>query len=314
MSWLLLSGLLFLGLLLLGLLPLVRERWRRTMGPGARNAAPGRFARLSRGLTHYQWHGPTRGPIAVCVHGLTTPSFVWGGLAEGLVAQGYRVLTYDLYGRGFSDRPAGAQDKAFFVTQLEEMLAHEGITEDFTLVGYSMGGAIATAYTATHPDRIRTLVLLASAGLKTEPGKMGRFIRDESPLGDWLMLALFPQLHRRGCEAERALPSSVPGIIDLQKNELRYKGFVPAVLASLRGILAEDRGDDLRQIHRSGVPILAIWGDADQVIPISAVGRMTEQARSARQEVIKSAGHGLPYTHTQEVLEIIAANSRNRLD
>ncbi|MFT6459891.1 MAG: pimeloyl-ACP methyl ester carboxylesterase [Pseudophaeobacter arcticus] len=320
MTWLLLPTLLFLGLLFLGLLstlallPLLRERLRRTMGPGARNGAPGSFARLSRGLTHYQWHGPTRGPVAVCVHGLTTPSFVWGGFAEGLTAKGYRVLTYDLYGRGFSDRPKGAQDSAFFVSQLEELLEQEGITGDFTLVGYSMGGAIATAYAAAHPDRIRALVLLASAGLKSEPGKMARFIRDHSPLGDWLMLALFPRLHRRGCEAERAQPSSVPGIVDLQQNELRYKGFVAAVLASLRGILMEDRGDDLRRIHRSGVPILAIWGGEDEVIPVSSIGRMTEQARSARQEVIETAGHGLPYTHTQEVLEIIAANHRRAFE
>lgn len=298
----------------LGLFPVMRERFRRTMGPGARNAAPGDFANLSRGLTHFQWRGPQRGPIAVCVHGLTTPSFVWDGFAAGLVEKGFRVLTYDLYGRGFSDRPEGAQNRAFFVTQLEELLEHEGISGDFTLVGYSMGGAIATAYTAAHPDRIRELVLLASAGLKTNPGKIGLFIRNHPGVGDWLMHALYPRLHIRGTEAERTLPSSVPEIVDLQQNELRFKGFVPAVLASLRGILSEDMGDDLRQIHQVGVPMLAIWGEIDDIVPISSIGRMTEQARSAKQEVIDGAGHGLPYTHTEAVLEIIAANHRRGLE
>ncbi|MEP4035321.1 alpha/beta hydrolase [Pseudophaeobacter sp.] len=309
MIWLLLPCLL-IGL---GLFPLLRERLRRPMGSGARNAAPGSFARLSRGLTHYQWHGPARGPIAVCVHGLTTPSFVWGGLADGLVAKGYRVLTYDLYGRGFSDRPAGEQDRSFFIHQLEELLEHEGVTGDFTLVGYSMGGAIATTYASAHSDQIRELVLLASAGLKTNPGKIGLFIRDHPHLGNWLMLALFPRMHRRGCEAERPLPTSVPGIIDLQKNELHYRGYIPAVLASLRGILSEDLSDDLRHIHRQGVPLLAIWGGTDEVIPVSSIGRMTEQARSARQEVVEGAGHGLPYTHTEEVLDLIATNHRQGL-
>lgn len=322
LPWLLLTCLVLLLALGLGLLPLFRERLRHPMGSGARNAAPGNFAPLSRGVTHYQWHGPARGPIAVCVHGLTTPSFVWGGLtaghsgglAAGLVAKGYRVLTYDLYGRGFSDRPEGPQDRSFFIQQLEELLAHEGISGDITLVGYSMGGAIATTYTAAHPDQIRELVLLASAGLQHEPGKITRYIRDHPGLGDWLMLALFPYQHRRGCEAERRLPSTVPDVVDLQKNELRYRGYIPAVLASLRGILSEDLSADLRQIHRQGVPMLAIWGAEDTVIPISALGRMTKEARSARQEVIETAGHGLPYTHTDAVLEIIAANHRQGLE
>jgi len=310
MSWLLL---ILLALLALAVFPLLREGLRKTMGPSARNEAPGEFASLSAGLTHYQWIGPRRGPIAVCVHGLTTPSFVWHGLAEGLAEKGYRVLVYDLYGRGYSDRPQGVQDRTFFLSQLEELLEHEGISDDFTLLGYSMGGAIATAYTAAHPDKVRELVLLASAGLKTNPGKIGEFIRNRPGLGDWLMHAAYPRLHIRGTEAERQLPSSVPGIIDLQQRELNYKGFVPAVLSSLRGILSEDRAEDLRHIHRQGVPILAIWGGIDDVVPVSSVGKLTEVARSAKQVEVAEAGHGLPYTHTDEVLEIIAAHHRKGL-
>ena len=95
-------------------LPFAFESRRKVMGPEDRRDAPGEFIELSQGITHYQWHGPVRGPIAVCVHGLTTPSFVWQGLTAGLTAMGYRVLTYDLYGRGYSDRPKGDQTDAFF--------------------------------------------------------------------------------------------------------------------------------------------------------------------------------------------------------
>lgn len=296
------------------LFPLLRDRFRQSMGEEQRQLAPGQFARLTQGLTHYRWFGPTRGPIVVCVHGLTTPSFVWGGLANGLVKMGFRVLTYDLYGRGYSDRPNGLQDREFFLTQLEDLLEHEKVEGDFTLIGYSMGGAIATAYAAAHPSRIRELVLLASAGLVTNPGKIGQFIRNRPGIGDWLMHALYPRLHIKGTEAERSLRSSVPSIVDLQQRELTFKGFVPAVLSSLRGILSEDMGPDLKSLHQQGVPMLAIWGGIDDVVPISSLGRMSEQARSAKQEVIDAAGHGLPYTHTQEVLEVIAANHRRGLE
>ena len=297
---------LFLILLLAALaLPLIIEARRKPMDANARGDLPGSLATLPQGITYYQWFGPQRGPIVVCVHGLTTPSFVWQGLANAMGAMGYRVLVYDLFGRGYSDRISGPQDSGFFLQQLDDLLEDQDIRADFTLLGYSMGGAIATAYTAAHPDKVRQLILLASAGMGVKAGKMGQFIASTPVIGDWLMLALFPHLHRKGTEAERDLPGSVRGIVDLQQNELRFRGFVPAVLASMRGILSGTQQDEHQAIHRAGVPVLAIWGRDDALIPLTAMGTLTEWSRNARQDVIDGAGHGLTYTHTDAVIASI---------
>ena len=124
------------------------------MDDAARREAPGEFVTLSRGVTHYQWHGHVDGPVIVMVHGLSSASWVFSGLFHGLSLMGFRILTYDLYGRGYSDRPPGEQDKDFFVGQLEELLTALGIPEDkeICLFGYSMGGAISTCYAAKHPE------------------------------------------------------------------------------------------------------------------------------------------------------------------
>ncbi|UWQ32565.1 alpha/beta hydrolase [Leisingera sp. M527] len=305
--------LLVLVVLLIAAAPFLRERLRKPMNSQARQSAPGAFAQLSGGLTHYRWSGPLRGPVAVCVHGLTTPSFVWDGVARGLAAMGYRVLSYDLYGRGYSDRPEGLQDSRFFTTQLEQLLQDQEVGDDFTLIGYSMGGAIATAFAAAHPTRLRELILLAPAGFGSSQGRLTRMIRHVPLMGSWLMHTLYPALHIRSTEAERNLPTSVPGITDLQQRELGFQGFIPAVLAALRGILNEDFTDELRGLHKAGVPALVIWGQDDAVIPPNSAGRLAERARSVRQEEIPGAGHGLPYTHTDEVLQIIAENHRRGL-
>jgi pimeloyl-ACP methyl ester carboxylesterase len=240
--------------------------------------------------------------VAVCVHGLTTPSFVWQGIAAGLGTLGYRVLVYDLYGRGYSDRPDGPQDSAFFITQLEELLEDQGITGDFTLLGYSMGGAIATAFAALHPERLRALVLIAPAGLGHDLGRLAERVARGGPLAQWLMLAGFPRSFRKGCEAERHLPSSVPGIVDLQQAQLRYRGFVPAVSRSIAGMVSEDLTEEHADIAETRLPVLAIWGREDTVIPLRSMARLAEVNRSARQEVIEGAGHGLTYTHSDAVL------------
>ena len=64
------------------------ERLRRPMDDIARGNAPGQFAELSQGRTHYRWDGAVRGPVIVCIHGLTTASYVWDPLVPRLALMG----------------------------------------------------------------------------------------------------------------------------------------------------------------------------------------------------------------------------------
>src|SRR5882762_5619014 len=72
----------------------------------ARNNAPGQFITLSDGVTHYQEFGPNSGKNVLLIHGGGIAGFeVWNNTIPFLVSKGYHVLAYDLYGRGYSDRP-----------------------------------------------------------------------------------------------------------------------------------------------------------------------------------------------------------------
>jgi pimeloyl-ACP methyl ester carboxylesterase len=287
------------------LAPTVAEVFRPRMGPQPRHSAPGKFADLSRGVTHYQWLGPEDGPVVVCVHGLTTPSFVWEGITPRLAEAGYRVLTYDLYGRGFSDRPRGAQEAEYFTAQLDELLEHLGVVGKFTLIGYSMGGSIGACYAAQHQERLKSLILLAPAGMGHDLGPVARLVVNYGGFGRWLFMAMYGRSFRQGTEMERDLPSSVPDIVDRQQNELRYRGFRGAVLSSMRGILDRDLEEEHRSVAESGLPVLAIWARDDDVIPISGMGKLAEWNRRAEHEVIEGAGHALAYSHSDEVVGLL---------
>lgn len=267
--------------------------------------APGQFADLSQGRTHYRWIGPVRGPVIVAVHGLATPSEVWAGVGEGLAGFGYRVLVYDLYGRGWSEAVAGRQDADFFIQQLEDLLEDQGLTEDVTLVGYSMGGAIATAFAARHPERVTRLILLASAGMDMAEDTVHRFMRQWPVVGSWLHGVYEPIRMRAGIMLHKAAASDVPGMPDVQLREMGHKGFFPAVLSSRRGLLADRQMQEHQRIGREDVPVVAIWAVDDTVIPISGLGSLAQWNRNARQEEIKGAGHGVVYTHANAVLEVL---------
>lgn len=290
-------------------IPFLAERRKPDMDDALRAEAPGAFAELSDGRTHYQWSGPEDGPILVCIHGLTTPSHVFAALVPGLVAQGYRVLTYDLYGRGYSDRPRGAQTRHFFIRQLRDLLQDQGITGEITLLGYSMGGSIATVFAYEEPERVVRLILLAPAGLVHTPGALSEVARRVPVFGDWLMLTLGGWSLRRGTRQQKAHSSIVRDLSARQDAETTRRGYLPGVLSSQRNMLAEVLAEEHRALDAAGVPVQAIWGEVDPVIPLQAVGKLTERNRNARQTVIRGAGHGLVYTHPREVLGAIAEAS-----
>ena len=285
--------------------PYIAERRRLVLDDDARADAPGAFIDLKHGRTHYRYFGPQSAPLAVCVHGLTTPSFVFEALADGLVAKGYRVLVYDHYGRGFSDRPTAAQDREFFVSHLDELLNALGEHEKFLLIGYSMGGAVVAAYTAAFAQRVRNLVLVAPAGMGHQLGPLANFIRVMPGIGDWLFMAGYGRSHRKGTEKERALHSAVPFVVDRQQRELQYRGFLPSVLSSLRNGLRAQAKADHQSIHEAGTKVVAIWGAADDVIPLDCKDKMAGWNPAAEQVVVPDEGHSLPYTHPDAVLDQI---------
>lgn len=294
-------------IVLLGIIavPISIELTRSPVSQRQRRDAPGRFALLSQGTTHYVWMGPERGPVALCVHGLSTSSYVWRGLAKGLALMGFRVLVYDHYGRGLSDTVRGKQNADFFLRQLTDLLAHEKVEEPVTVLGYSMGGAIAAHFAATCPGMVRQLILLAPAGMRDLAGKKLRIARDWPIIGDWLFLLVYPFQLRKGLAAEAGLAGSVEGINAMQRAETDRRGYFPAMLSSLRGILRHTAEDQHKAIARAGLPVLCIWAQEDEVINLKGKKTLAKWNPDARQVVVPDAGHSLTYTHTQQVLEAI---------
>lgn len=288
-------------------LPLAAHARRYKVDAVRRRQAPGEFADLPTGKTHYRWSGPETGPVAVCVHGLTTPSYAWAGIAQGLNVMGFRVLTYDLYGRGFSDLPRGAQSKAFFLAQLEALLADQGVEEIDVLLGYSMGGSIVTFYAQAHPERVKRLVVLASAGLGHTAGRLADFVRRTPPVGDWLMQVLGGAYFGRSTGARNAAIAVMPDIEQWHRPESQRRGFVQAVLSSHRHMLMQSTLQAHAKLAAAQVPVLAIWAEEDQSIPATALGKLAEVNRDAHQDVIKGATHGLPYSHPRDVLRVLEA-------
>ncbi|WP_108813657.1 alpha/beta fold hydrolase [Loktanella sp. Alg231-35] len=299
-----------LAVLALAVWPFRAERQKPDVTVEHRFRAEGEFAHLSQGITFYRWFGPARGPVAVVVHGLNAPSEGMHALAESLGELGYRVLVYDLYGRGLSDAPKGLQDRAFFLRQLTDLCHVHDLREDITIVGYSMGGSIATAFAIANPYIIKRVILLASAGVRTRESRFSGFCRRVPFLGDWLHL-LFGAARIGRRIPQDGVTREMDRIHRAQRKQLARRGFLPALLSSRRGMLSETQEQEHRQLGRKAIPVIAIWAQNDSVIPLRAIGLLAEWNRKARQEMIEDADHDLPYTHSKELTEALRETLRD---
>lgn len=284
--------------------PFFYERRRPAIGLTDRHGAVGDFAQLSQGVTHYRWEGPTRGPVAVLIHGIATPMISMDDLAKGLGEIGYRVLMYDLYGRGLSDSPKGKQDRVFFLRQLSDLLAYHGLREDITVAGYSMGGSIAVAYAAEHPHTVKQVMIFASSGVVTNESRFARFCRRFPLLGDWVH-AMFARRRIRKSIPDYGQTKYIDRVLRSQRTELKRRGYIPSLLSSRRGMLSEVQEQEHRQLGRQGIPVVAIWAGQDKIVPLSAIGRLAEWNRAAHQEVVDRADHAMPYTHGHQVTDAL---------
>lgn len=298
----------FTVLLALALCLIVAWFLKRPMTMRARRGASGQFVQLQNGIIHYAWHGRKNGPVLVMVHGLTTPSFVWRDQLPALTQAGYRVLTFDHFGRGFSDRPYARYDMAFYMQEMDELLGTLGVPAGYDLLGYSMGGGIAAQYGALRRDRIRKLILVAPIGfLKGRPNWITRW----PVIGDLAMFVFGGWSLRRGAVKAGKAENVDSEMIELQCRETRFAGYGAAVLSSARNVIYQDLTQAHRILKDRDMPILALFGTADDVIPLSSAMSLREVNRSAQIVEIDGAGHALVTTHFKQVNAAILAFLRD---
>ena len=103
------------------------------------------------------------GPPVVLIHPLGADRSFW----RLLEIAGHTVLTYDLPGHG--DNPSAATGRmASLAADLNEVLS-DNAWESVHLVGASLGGLVAQAFTAAYPARVRSLSLVDTVAVYPEP-------------------------------------------------------------------------------------------------------------------------------------------------
>ncbi len=236
----------------------------------------------------YDDHG-TGDPV-VLLHGLAASRQIWGRVAPQL-AERHRVLAVDV--PGFGESVPVSDD--FSLSEVASAI-WDGLPDDLppvTLVGHSMGGAIALAAAAAEPERIHRLVLCAPAGLLPVP------------MPDWLLgpagvaWELAVKVRNRlepvaGHPLARRflLGTSTAPTAKLSAEDVRLvigaSGDKRSTAAALRTIAHADLRDELAALPR---PVGLIWGTSDMVVPTRALDAGVAVRDGLAVERIDGVGH-----------------------
>lgn len=275
---------------------------RQELTPEARSTMPGSFVSLSAGVTHYDLQGDPDAPTVVLIHGNAAPSTTWDKTVGPLRDAGLRVLRYDLFGHGFSDRPRLPKyDRSLYDAQLSELLSHLGIGYPVRVVGSSQGGSIAACFTASHPGRVSRLGLLAPF-VDELPGSASLAYRLVLVpiLGDLLFRVMsdtkLADLSDAVVTAETRAELQ-PRVAE----QFRYQGKRRAILANLRGDNFTDATTCYRSVREQGIPVLLTFGTLDQKLPRASMDRLRALLPGIEAHDIEGAGHLAHYEFPDRV-------------
>ena len=263
----------------------------------------GNWAELSRGNIYYRWFLPDdptdlRGTL-VLVHGFSTPSFVWQGLLNNFTSSGYKVLVYDHFGRGYSERPKTQYDKSLYLETLRELILSQDIDEKVHIVGYSMGGPIASYYAAEYPGEVKSVSLIAPAGFSKSLPQMKSWTT--MPIvGDWFWRVFSHRLYGVGNMSETQYSDDPLSInedkfLPLFQDQLRFKGFNESLLSTIRNFNLFDVRDMYENLNKKDIPMLALWGKKDGVVPFSGSKEYQRIFIKGKLVVLEEGTHDITY-------------------
>ncbi|HJV27656.1 MAG TPA: alpha/beta fold hydrolase [Aromatoleum sp.] len=255
------------------------------------------FVELTKGLNkglrlHYLDVG--QGPVVVWLHGSGPGASGYSnfkGNYPEFAAAGFRNLVLDLPGFGRSDKPADIKyDLGFFVDALSGFLDALGI-DRCTLLGNSLGGAIALGLALERPAVVERLILMAPGGLEEREAYfrmegIQRMVQTfaAGPMGmeemrHVMSLQVFdPALLEDALLAERA------AVAPTQPANLFSTMLVPNLSSRLGELQA---------------PILGFWGTDDKFNPVRGAMTLLENAPHARVVMLNRCGHWVQVEHRE---------------
>jgi pimeloyl-ACP methyl ester carboxylesterase len=250
-------------------------------------APPSTFVDIAGVRLHLRDTGPRDAPAVVMLHGFGASLHTWDDWAA-LLESDVRIIRIDLPGFGLTGPdPTGDYTDARSIAVLLALLDRLGV-QRATFIGNSMGGRIAWAFAAAHPDRVAKLVLVSPDGFVSHGVEYGK------PQAVPALMQVLPYtLPRSMLRANLAVAYADQGRLTDATVQRTYDmmvapGVRSAIVARMRQLVLPDPVPLLRRL---AMPTLLLWGDKDGMIPVSNAQDYLAALPNASLVVVPGIGH-----------------------
>lgn len=249
---------------------------------------------ITEPIFHAKVHVFTAGqdgaPTVVLVHGLgNNGARDWDELIP-VLARNYRVVAFDLPGFGHSSKGNELYSPENYSAFLRYLMVEHVRARSYSLIGHSMGGAVALRYAALYPQEVTALVLVDVPGI-LHPMAYSKYL---SHIG----IDFLPNLYPAQNDHLRNLVSSVlswtkkaqpvpEAIIASPKLRQNFLNAEPARIAGL-ALALEDFSADMPRVQ---APVLVLWGGRDSIAPLRNGRVLSANLPRAQLEVFETSGH-----------------------
>ena len=248
---------------------------------------------------HYEVTGLTKRAPVLLVQGLGGEKNSWN-LQRAALALRHRTIAFDNRGAGRSDKPDGKYNLEEMADDAIAVLDAAGI-ENAHVVGLSMGGAISQIIALKHPNRVRSLTLVATA--------CRNHAWREELLQSWATTAETEGMTAVGKEAARWMigPRSFRRVLPALGWMGPLQLFNPpnAFVSQVKAILSTDDGALNTELANISCPTMVVVGNQDVLTPRGDAEEIASLIPTAELVVISGGAHGLHIEHASTFNRIL---------
>ena len=251
------------------------------------------YAQCANGYRiHYLDEG--QGEVVVFLHGSGPGASGYSNFKRNyppLVAAGFRCIIPDHIGYGFSDKPNDVDHPlSFFVECIKQTLDVAGVKK-CSVIGNSLGGAIALGLALDYPQLVDRLILMAPGGLseladyQQMPGMQKVFKVFGS--GEAVNPAVMKDLFATGLMHDPKYATD-----ELVEERMQIMQIMNGhVMATMRVPVLVDR------LHELQCPVLGFWGMDEKMMPENGIMAMAKNIRHLRLILVTECGHWVMVEH-----------------
>jgi len=231
------------------------------------------------------------GEPLLILHGWDGSSNSWVDVQKILASRGLKVIVLDLPGFGKSSSPSFPWGVADYSELVLNFINKMGLRK-VDLLGHSFGGRIAIKFAVSHPEKLKKLILCASAGIKHPLTPFQLIILKISIFGNFLF-------SKRPLKRLKDIAQNFFYTFLRHKDYVKAKGVMKEIL---KKVLEEDLKPELSQIKAN---TLLIWGEKDKAVPLDDAHLMKKSISQSTLEIILGASHTPNLEFPEKVANIV---------